>query len=49
MKYVKAIAATMAVLMLHPLLLSCSAKNKTMVVREDDPWYESVRIKLQSD
>lgn len=49
MKYVKAIAATMAVLMLHPLLLSCSAKNKTMVVREDDPWYESVRIKLQTD
>lgn len=45
----KAIAFAMAVLMLQPVLLSCSADNRTLVVKENDPWYESHRFKLTTD
>ncbi len=49
MKRIKVIAAAMTLLMLQPLLLSCSAKSRSIVVGENDPWYESCRIKLSTD
>ena len=50
MKRIKVIALAMTVLMLQPLLLACSAKNKDVtVVKEDDPWYESSRFGLEND
>ena len=49
MKRLRAAALTMAVLMLIPQLLSCSKRNKETTVKEDDPWFESVRFELQSD
>ena len=40
----------MAVIMLQPLLLSCSANSKKgSVVNADDPWFESVRFELEND
>lgn len=39
----------MAVVMAQPLLLSCTAKKKELVVNEDDPWYESCRFNLETD
>ena len=44
------IAITMALVMLMPLLTSCSpVLKKSTVVKADDPWYESVKFKLQQD
>jgi hypothetical protein len=50
MKKIKVIALAMAVLMLQPVLLACSAKTeKKTTVKEDDPWYESVRFDLDPE
>ena len=49
MKRLKITALIMAVLMLQPMVLSCTAKKKEMVVKEDDPWYESYRFQLDND
>ena len=49
MKKIKALALVMAVAMLQPLLMSCSANKNDAVVKEDDPWYESTRFELDSD
>ena len=39
----------MAVVMAQPVLLSCTAKKKELIVKEDDPWYESYRFSLETD
>ena len=49
MKRLKVIAVVMAVAMLQPLLMSCSVKNSDAVVKEDDPWYESIRFELDQE
>ena len=49
MKRLKAIAIVLAVSMLQPLLMSCSASGKEAVVKEDDPWYESIRFELDQE
>ena len=50
MKKIKATALAMAVVMLVPLLLSCSKKSsKSNTVKKDDPWYESYRFELERD
>ncbi len=49
MKSIKVTAFAMAVLMLHPMLLSCAKNKSVSLVKEDDPWYESYRFKLQSE
>ncbi|MCR5286842.1 MAG: hypothetical protein K6D93_02725, partial [Saccharofermentans sp.] len=47
MKKIKAFAIAMAVIMLMPMLMSCSpVRKKATVVKADDPWYESVRFNL---
>ncbi|MBP5654243.1 MAG: extracellular solute-binding protein [Clostridiales bacterium] len=50
MRKIKITAAVLAVTMLMPILTSCSSGNKaTTVVKEDDPWYESTKFKLNRD
>ena len=49
MKKTKVIALAMAVVMAQPVLLSCTAKKKELIVKEDDPWYESYRFSLETD
>ncbi|MBR4430668.1 MAG: carbohydrate ABC transporter substrate-binding protein [Clostridiales bacterium] len=49
MKRLKALAIVLAVSMLQPLLMSCSANNRDAVVKEDDPWYESIRFELDQE
>lgn len=50
MKKTKLLAAAMAVIMLMPMLMSCSSdKKKNNVVKAEDPWYESVRVKINKD
>ncbi len=49
MKKIKITALIMSVIMLQPVLLSCAAKKQEMVVKEDDPWYESYRFSLETD
>lgn len=50
MKIIKPLAVTMAVIMLMPMVMSCtSAKKSANVVKEDDPWYESNRFELKKD
>ena len=50
MKKIKVIAFILAVLMLQPLVLSCSSNSKTgAVVKADDPWFESVRFKFENE
>ena len=50
MRKTKLLAAVMAVIMLMPMIMSCSSdKKKNNVVKDDDPWYESVRIKIERD
>lgn len=47
---IKPVVIFMAVVMLTPMLMSCSpAKKKTNVVKEDDPWYESTRFELEKN
>ena len=47
MKIIKPLAVTMAVIMLMPMLMSCSSAKKSVnVVKEDDPWYETTRFKI---
>ena len=44
----KPVAITMVIVMLVTMLTSCSsAKKGDNVVKEDDPWYETTRIKLE--
>ena len=44
----KPVAITMVIVMLVTMLASCSsAKKGDNVVKEDDPWYETTRIKLE--
>lgn len=50
MKKLKVSALVMAVVMLMPLLLSCSkSKSATKLAGKDDPWYESFRFDLEPD
>ena len=50
MRKIKITAVVLAVTMLMPILTSCSSGNKaTTVVKEDDPWYESTKFKLNRD
>ena len=48
---VKLLAAALAAVMLMPLFTSCSASGKkgAKVVKTDDPWYESFRVKIEKD
>ena len=40
----------MAFIMLSPMMMSCSkGKEKSIVVKEDDPWFESTRFVLEKD
>ena len=46
----KLASAVMAVIMLMPMLTSCKSGRKgQMVVKADDPWYESTRFELAQD
>lgn len=49
MKKFKFTAFALAVLMLQPMLLSCAKNKNEILIKEDDPWYESYRFKLQSE
>ena len=43
-------AAAMAIVMLMPMLMSCSSgKKSSNVVKADDPWYETTRFQLEKD
>ena len=48
---VRFLAAVLAAAMLMPLFTSCSASGKkgAKVVKTDDPWYESFRVKIEKD
>ncbi|MCR5327900.1 MAG: hypothetical protein K6E12_03455 [Saccharofermentans sp.] len=46
----KPVAITMVIVMIVTMLTSCSfAKKGDNVVKEDDPWYDTVRFKLERD
>ncbi|MBP5654242.1 MAG: carbohydrate ABC transporter substrate-binding protein [Clostridiales bacterium] len=50
MRKIKPFAIAMAVVMLIPVLTSCSSgKTGHAVVKEDDPWYNSTMFKLDLD
>ncbi len=50
MKKIRFAALAMAAAMLMTMLASCSAEKKNRkVVKEDDPWYDSVKFKLDKD
>ena len=50
MKKLKLLAGVMAAVMLLPMFSGCSkTKEVSNVVKADDPWYESVRIKIDRD
>ena len=49
MNKVKSAAMIMAVVMLVPLLLSCSKSKSGNKVKDSDPWYESVRFDIESE
>lgn len=50
MRKLKLLAFAMVLIMLAPMLMSCSkGKEKSIVVKEDDPWYESTRFVLDKD
>lgn len=50
MKKLKILSLVMVVVVLVPLLLSCSKTvSKDIKVKETDPWYESVRFELESE
>ncbi|MDO4421118.1 MAG: hypothetical protein Q4C15_03620 [Eubacteriales bacterium] len=50
MQYKRITALALAVSMLAPMITSCAKSNtKNIVVKEDDPWYESVRFDLETD
>ena len=50
MKKIKMLSLAMAVVMLAPSLFACSkSKSKITKVKEDDPWFESVRFELESE
>ena len=43
-------AAAMAIVILMPMLMSCSSgKKSSNVVKADDPWYETTRFQLEKD
>ena len=48
---VRFLAVVLAAAMLMPLFTSCSASGKkgAKVVKTDDPWYESFRVKIEKD
>ncbi len=48
MKITKTLATAMVIIMLMPLLMSCSSpfKRQSTVVKADDPWYESTMFKI---
>ena len=44
------LAIVMTVVMLMPMLMSCSSEKKDRkTVKEDDPWYETTRFELKND
>ena len=45
----KTVSFLLAVCMLTTVFTSCSKTNKDIIVREDDPWFESVRFELNND
>ena len=50
MKNKRSIAIIMTIVMLLPMLTSCSdSKKSSKVVQEDDPWYDSTKFKIDSD
>lgn len=50
MRKIRFPAVVMAIVMLMPALMSCrSVKTSENVVKEDDPWYETTRFKLDKD
>ena len=50
MKKLKLIAGVMTAVMLLPMFSGCSkTKDVSNIVKADDPWYESVRIKIDKD
>ena len=51
MRRVKLLASALAAILLMPIFTSCSAAGKkgTVVVKENDPWYESFRVKINKD
>ena len=50
MRNKKTIALALAVSILVPMFTSCAkSSTKNVIVKEDDPWYESVRFDLETD
>ena len=50
MRNKKTIALALAVSILAPMFTSCAkSSTKNIIVKEDDPWYESVRFDLETD
>ena len=50
MRRIKLLSVIMTIVMMMPVLMSCSKAKKTDdVVKEDDPWYESNRFELAQD
>ena len=50
MRKFRFLAAAMAIVILMPMLMSCSSgKKSSNVVKADDPWYETTRFRLDTD
>ena len=50
MRRIKLISAILVIAMLVPVLTSCkSGKKGSNVVKEDDPWFETTRFKLEKN
>ena len=50
MRKIRFTAVVMAIVMLMPALMSCrGVRTKNNVVKEDDPWFETTRFKLDKD
>jgi hypothetical protein len=50
MRKIRFLAVAMAIVILMPMLMSCSSgKKSSNVVKADDPWYETTRFKLEKN
>ena len=50
MRKIRLLTAAMAIIVLMPMLMSCSSgKKSSNVVKADDPWYETTRFEITRD
>lgn len=50
MRKIKPVVIAMAIIMLMQMLTSCSSDKKSAdVIKEDDPWYDTVKFKLDKE